>query len=119
MHMIIIILCHLSINILLLLSLPVPQVKFHLLHKSTGEMVKVKYMCDEPFFTFHHVNAYEVKGHLVADIITYPSPEILDKFYLNKIRAKDFDVKDAPQMQRFILPLLADLQVRDGSREKE
>ncbi|XP_042873992.1 beta,beta-carotene 15,15'-dioxygenase-like [Penaeus japonicus] len=96
---------------------PQEKVKFHLLHKSTGEMVKVKYMCDEPFFTFHHVNAYEVKGHLVADIITYPSPEILDKFYLNKIRAKDFDVKDAPQMQRFILPLLADLQGKPEGEE--
>ncbi|XP_037795664.1 beta,beta-carotene 15,15'-dioxygenase-like [Penaeus monodon] len=89
---------------------PQEKVKFHLLRKSTGEAVKVRYLCDEPFFTFHHVNAYEDKGHLVVDIITYPSPEILDKFYLNKIRAQEFDVKDAPQLQRFILPLLADLQ---------
>lgn len=108
----------LQIDVLSRSPLP-PQVKFHLLRKSTGEAVKVRYLCDEPFFTFHHVNAYEVKGHLVVDIITYPSPEILDKFYLNKIRAQEFDVKDAPQLQRFILPLLADLQVRPRTRERE
>lgn len=91
--------CSLSVDVISPFPLS-PQVKFHLLRKSTGEAVKVKYMCDEPFFTFHHVNAYEVKGHLVVDIITYPSPEVLGKFYLNKIRAKEFDAEDAPQQQR-------------------
>ncbi|XP_045595941.1 beta,beta-carotene 15,15'-dioxygenase [Procambarus clarkii] len=95
--------------------LPQERVKFIVIRKSTGEVVKVKYISEEAFFTFHHVNAYEVEGQLVVDLVAYPSPEIINKLYLKKVRMNEYSSEDPPQLKRFILPLVSDLQsVKEG-----
>jgi beta,beta-carotene 9',10'-dioxygenase len=40
----------------------------------------------DPFFCFHHVNAYEENGGLVVDACTYGSPEIVEDLYLERLR---------------------------------
>jgi carotenoid cleavage dioxygenase-like enzyme len=55
--------------------------------RNRGELIK-KFETD-PFFAFHHVNAFEQKGELIFDIVAYPDPEIIDSFYLDRIRAED------------------------------
>lgn len=89
---------------------PQEKVKFIVIRKSTGEVVKVKYVCEQPFFVFHHVNTFEVDGQLVVDLVAYPSPAIIDKLYLNKVRMNEYSTQDPPQMKRFVLPLVSDLQ---------
>jgi carotenoid cleavage dioxygenase-like enzyme len=55
--------------------------------RNRGELIK-KFETD-PFFAFHHVNAFEQKGELIFDIVAYPDPEIINSFYLDRIRAED------------------------------
>lgn len=94
---------------------PQEKVKFIVIRKSTGEVLKAKYMSEEPFFTFHHVNAYEVDGQLVVDVVAYSSPEIINKLYLKKVRMNEYSTEDPPQLKRIILPIVTDLQsVREG-----
>lgn len=96
----------------------VPQVKFIVIRKSTGEVVKTRYVSEEAFFVFHHVNAYEVDDKLVVDVVAYPRPSIIEKLYLNKVRMNQYSSEDPPQLKRFVLPLISDrdLQVRaEGS----
>ena len=94
----------------------IPQVKFIVIRKSTGEVVKTRYVSEEAFFVFHHVNAYEEDDKLVVDVVAYPRPSIIEKLYLNKVRMNQYSSEDPPQLKRFVLPLISDrdLQVSIG-----
>lgn len=41
----------------------------------------------EPFFCFHHVNAFEQGGELFVDLIAYEDAGIVEALYLEKLRA--------------------------------
>lgn len=89
---------------------PQEMVKFIVVNKKTGEVNKTKYYGDEPFFVLHHVNAYESKGQIVMDAVTYPNPDIVGKLYLEKVRCNEFDTESPSQMIRFVLPIIDDIQ---------
>ena len=38
-------------------------------------------------FTFHHVNARETDGAILADLITYPDASVIDQLYLRHLRS--------------------------------
>jgi beta,beta-carotene 9',10'-dioxygenase len=59
--------------------------RFHVVDRETGA-VRGPYE-SAPFFTFHHVNAYEDGGALVVDLCAYEDPSIIDAFYLDRARA--------------------------------
>ncbi|AQS58978.1 carotenoid oxygenase family protein [Desulforamulus ferrireducens] len=65
---------------------------FLVVHKDSG---RVKgYFQAEAFFAFHHINAFEVSGDLVVDIVAYPDASIMTALYLEKLRMKN------PQLPR-------------------
>lgn len=99
-----------------LIAASITQVKFIVIRKATGEVIKTRYVSEEPFFVFHHVNAYEEDDNLVLDVVAYPKPSIIDKLYLNKVRMDQYSNEDPPQLKRFVLPLISDreLQVSPG-----
>jgi beta,beta-carotene 9',10'-dioxygenase len=41
----------------------------------------------DPFFTFHHINAFERSGELVVDLCAYDDPSVIDALYLDHMRA--------------------------------
>jgi beta,beta-carotene 9',10'-dioxygenase len=41
----------------------------------------------DPFFCFHHINAYEENGSVVADLCTYPDAQLIEDLYLDRLRA--------------------------------
>src|SRR5437764_3410177 len=43
----------------------------------------------EPFFCFHHVNAFEEGDEVVVDLIAYEDPKIIQALYLDAMRAPD------------------------------
>lgn len=50
--------------------------RFLVLDRATGKLIaKIK---GEPFFSFHHVNAYEENDNIILDIVTYPDASIID-----------------------------------------
>lgn len=89
---------------------PQEKVKFHVIRKSTGELLKTSYVSHEPFMLFHHANAYEEDDQLIVDLINYDSPDIFDKLYLNKVRMNEYQSGDSPKFVRFVLPLIDNIQ---------
>ena len=41
----------------------------------------------DPFFVFHHINAFERGGRIVLDVCAHPDSRIVEALYLNKLRA--------------------------------
>jgi carotenoid cleavage dioxygenase-like enzyme len=58
--------------------------RFILVDRRTG--VAREPIVTDPFFAFHHVNAYEDGGELVVDISTYADPSIVEALYLEQVR---------------------------------
>lgn len=75
--------------------------KIHLVHKSTGE---VQQFVTEPWFSFHHVNAFEQNGDVIFDIPVFNDTTVIDQLYLDHLRNKPVtDV--AGQLHRFHIHL--------------
>lgn len=58
--------------------------RLHVVDRATGE-VRGPFET-EPFFSFHHVNAFEDGGSLVVDMCAYEDPSIIDALYLDRVR---------------------------------
>lgn len=57
---------------------------FWVLSKDDGQLIG--HFEAEPFFAFHHVNAFEQGNELIVDLVTYPDAAIIEAFYLDKLR---------------------------------
>jgi carotenoid cleavage dioxygenase-like enzyme len=55
-----------------------------LVDRSTGEATGP--FETDPFFCFHHANAYEENGSVVVDACTFGSPQIIEDLYLERLR---------------------------------
>ena len=82
-------------------------VRFHVFEKDGGRLVQS--LQADPFFCFHHVNAFEDGDTIIVDLVAYPDAQIIDEFYLARLRAGD-PVDATGTLTRYILPL-------DGSQE--
>jgi carotenoid cleavage dioxygenase-like enzyme len=58
----------------------------------------------EPFFAFHHVNAFERDGELVVDLCAYDDAEIVRDLYLDYLRQENPALPD-PELRRCRLRL--------------
>ncbi len=58
----------------------------------------------EPFFGFHHVNAFERGSELVLDIVAYPDADIVTHYYLERLTAPDLRLPHG-RLTRFTVPL--------------
>jgi beta,beta-carotene 9',10'-dioxygenase len=58
----------------------------------------------EPFFAFHHVNAYEEDGELVLDVCAYPDAEIVQALSLGRLRQPEPALPD-PDLRRYRIRL--------------
>jgi beta,beta-carotene 9',10'-dioxygenase len=61
--------------------------RFHVVEKASGRVVRTGRM--GPFFAFHHVNAFEDGDEVVADIVTYQDPGVIDQLYLDRLRSTE------------------------------
>lgn len=73
--------------------------RFYLVEKSTGEVTTLE--C-EPFFVFHHVNAFEKGNDVVVDILAYRDAAIVDALRLKNLRSAECSVP-AAALERFVL----------------
>jgi len=58
--------------------------RFHLVDRNTGTSTGP--FETDPFFAFHHVNAYEEGGDVVVDICASADAQIIEDFYLERLR---------------------------------
>lgn len=65
---------------------PERGMKIYLVDKNSGA---VRSFETEPFFAFHHVNAFEQNGGVVFDIIAYENPSVIEQLYLHRLRSDE------------------------------
>jgi carotenoid cleavage dioxygenase-like enzyme len=79
--------------------------RFLVIDRASGELVAQP--TTEPFFGFHHANAYEDGGDLVVDLETVPDAESVGTLSLDGLRAGDLDVFGG-RLERFRIDLAGD-----------
>ena len=90
--------------------------RFHVVDRKDGNRVGV--FTAEPFFVFHHINAFEKDGSIYLDACCYPDNSIIKQLYLHNLRSpaqpgqKKFDV---PDVRRYELPMT---ELGDDDTEK-
>lgn len=81
---------------------------FHVVHKVTGERIKMRYRT-KAFFFLHTINAYEDEGHIVIDICSFSKPDMLYCMYLEALQKAqsnpDYAELFRGRPQRYVLPL--------------
>ena len=70
--------------------LPDQGASIWIIEKATGK-IKAKFKT-EPFFAFHHVNAWEEGDELVMDINAYDDASIVHKYYLRELEQPDVEL---------------------------
>ncbi|MDX1995040.1 MAG: carotenoid oxygenase family protein [bacterium] len=58
--------------------------RIFIVQRQDGSLLKT--LEAEPFFAFHHVNAYEQGNEIVMDVVAYPDGEIVRALYLDALR---------------------------------
>uniref|UniRef100_A0A914X398 Uncharacterized protein n=1 Tax=Plectus sambesii TaxID=2011161 RepID=A0A914X398_9BILA len=77
--------------------------RFHVVRLVDGHQSDVKYIA-RPFFTFHHVNAFERDDCIVVDFCAYESAKLLTQFKLSELRQGRLPTEKA-YLTRVIIPL--------------
>jgi carotenoid cleavage dioxygenase-like enzyme len=75
---------------------------FTVLDRHTGEVVAR--VDADPFFAFHHVNAFERGDELVLDIVAYPDADIVTHYYLERLTGTDLRLPHG-RLTRYTVPL--------------
>jgi carotenoid cleavage dioxygenase-like enzyme len=57
--------------------------RFYIVDRRTGTLTKS--LVSDPFFAFHHVNAFEREENIIMDIVCYPDADVIQSFYLERI----------------------------------
>ena len=83
--------------------MPEEGTRFTVFDKDTGEVVTQT--TAEPFFSFHHINAFERNDALVLDLAAYDNPSIIDRLYMDNLTADDPNVRIDSQIRRYRVPL--------------
>lgn len=84
------------------------SVRFYVVEKASGKVIKTKYFSNNPFFFLNFINVFEEDDCLVVDVLGYDSPDLLDNLDLEKLRTGKFAPKDESRFLRYVLPLPGD-----------
>jgi beta,beta-carotene 9',10'-dioxygenase len=82
--------------------LPDEGSRFIVVDKTSGEVVSESET--EAFFAFHHINAFEQDGEIIADFAAYPDADILNHMYLDKLRSDGASLTGG-EFRRYRIPL--------------
>ena len=72
--------------------------------KKTGKRLPIAFYAP-PFFTFHHVNAYEEDNLLIVDICCYDDASVLRELLLKQLQRQLQPKLPPAELRRFVLPL--------------
>ena len=64
---------------------PEEGTRIHVINKNDGAITTVE---TEPFFAFHHANAFEKNGEIVFDLIAHQNVDIIRNFYIKHLRSQ-------------------------------
>ncbi|XP_076367898.1 carotenoid-cleaving dioxygenase, mitochondrial-like isoform X2 [Tachypleus tridentatus] len=85
------------------------QSRFHVIKRATGEVFSTVYVA-EPFFMFHHINAYEENEHIIMDACCYQDAGIIKALLVLEIEngyknRKSYGEQITSQARRYVIPL--------------
>lgn len=69
---------------------PEKGLRFHIIDRRSGKLIKT--LKADPYFGFHHVNAFEQEGQIVCDLITYEGIDMLKDLYLERVKNKGAEI---------------------------
>lgn len=75
--------------------------KFILINRSDGKVIGT-YLGD-PFFAFHHINAFEVDNKIIVDIIAYHDNSVINSFYLDKLKGDNLTTMPRSEYRRYTI----------------
>ena len=64
--------------------------RFFLVDRESGDVKRE--METEPFFAYHHINAWEDGDEVVVDLTRYDGPQAINAYYLDEIESEEFCV---------------------------
>lgn len=82
--------------------LPDEGSRFIVVDKASGKVVSEAET--EAFFAFHHINAFERDGEIVADFAAYSDANLIKQFYLDELRADGAGITGG-EFRRYRIPL--------------
>ncbi|AXR77160.1 Lignostilbene-alpha,beta-dioxygenase or related enzyme [Natrarchaeobaculum sulfurireducens] len=74
-------------------------VRFVVIDRDTGDLVAEPRT--DPFFTFHHANAFEDDDTLVLDLVAFPDGDVVDGLTLEALSQDGFDAAPDGRLRRF------------------
>lgn len=82
---------------------PTRGTRIHVFDRASGEHVRS--VTADPFFAFHHVNAYdEDDGSVVVDLVAYDDASVIESFYLHRLTEPDVQIPSGT-LRRLRIPL--------------
>ena len=95
-------------------------VRFHIIDRKDGNRVGV--FTAEPFFVFHHINAFERDDKIFLDACCYYDNSIIKQLYLHNLRSPaepGHKKLDVPDIRRYEIPLgdLGDVSTEKALRK--
>ncbi|CAG7834109.1 unnamed protein product, partial [Allacma fusca] len=82
---------------------PSLKTRFYVASLTDGKVHPVVYESD-PFFTFHHINAYEEDGQIIVDVAAYDRGDVVMNLENKRINELSNTANEATA-RRFVLPL--------------
>jgi carotenoid cleavage dioxygenase-like enzyme len=82
--------------------LPELGTRVRVIHKDTGAVAADSTV--EPFFLFHHANAFEAEGAVVVDLVTHEDASVMDRLSLADLRSPR-PPDTAARLRRLTIPL--------------
>lgn len=82
---------------------PEKQTKFTIIDRTSGKVIG-RYE-SEPFFAFHHTNAFETENKVVVDIVAYHDDAIVRSMYLNVLRGDTPGSIPQSELRRYYITL--------------
>lgn len=77
--------------------------RVHVFDRATGKHVRS--VTADPFFAFHHVNAYDDEdGSVVIDLVAYDDASVIESFYLHRLSEPDVRIPRGT-LRRLRIPL--------------
>jgi beta,beta-carotene 9',10'-dioxygenase len=96
--------------------LPEKGTKFTVVRRVDGTVVG-SYV-SEPFFAFHHVNAFESENQIIIDMVTYPNDNIVSSLYLDVLRGNVPGNIPSSEFRRYKLRLSSGVIEYEGIQDK-
>ncbi len=82
---------------------PEKGTKFTFIERSTGKVVGSYY--SDPFFAFHHINAFEIGNKVIVDIVAYDDNSIINSLYLEQLRGNHTTTIPKSEYRRYTVDI--------------